>query len=148
MRPLSTVRFVLQAVEQRRSRLRLRDFVILAARTAGRSAPGRGHRQAAHRPPPPGMPRMRRGSRTRVVLLDVSQSMAARTKGVQAIERARPVAAAHFAFRPGLAANLLLCRRHARMRSSTVPRPTSGRLRDELGKAAPRPRAAQRAGRP
>src|SRR5437762_540038 len=107
VRPLSTVRFVLQAVQQRRSRRRLRDFVILAVRTtavlllgAAIARPIVGRRPPSRAEAP--------GLTTRIVLLDVSQSMAARTKGIEAFERARPVAATYLAFQPGLAANLLL----------------------------------------
>ncbi len=135
--PLSTVRFVLQAVEQRRSRLRLRDFLILAARTAAVlllsaaiARPLMGRRPPASTDAP--------GLTTRVVILDLSQSMAARTKGVQALERARPNAALHFAYRPGLAVNLLLCGASVR---PVFDRPSTnfGALRDDLGKATPLP---------
>ncbi|MFI5456332.1 MAG: BatA domain-containing protein [Isosphaerales bacterium] len=137
VRPLSTLRFVQQAVAQRRARRRLRDFVILAARTAAVlllaaavARPKIGERPESLAETP--------GLTTRVVLFDVSQSMAARTSGIQVIERARPVAAMHLAFRPGLDANLLLAG------ATTQPafdRPSSNfaALRDELGKAAPRP---------
>ncbi len=137
VRPLSTVRFVRQAVQQRRSRRRLRDFVILAARTAAvlllaaaiaRPLSGRQPRSHAEAP----------GLTTRVVLLDVSQSMAARTKGIWAIDRARPVAAAHLTFQTGLAASLLLAGATTR---SAFDRPSArfAALRTELGKAGPRP---------
>jgi len=135
--PLSTVRFVLQAVKERRARHRLRDVLILAARTlailllaAAIARPLVGRRPPAQADA--------HGLTTRVVLLDVSQSMAARAMGIQAIERARPVAAEHLAFRPGLAANLLLAGATTR---AAFDRPSTnfGALRDDLGKAAPRP---------
>ena len=135
--PLSTVRFVLQAVEQRRSRLRLRDFLILAARTAAVLLLSAAiARPLIGRRPPASV--LAPGLTTRVVILDLSQSMAARTKGVQSLERARPDAATHFAYRPGLAVNLLLC-------GASVPpglRPSIDQLRalrDDLGKATPLP---------
>src|SRR5437016_5846337 len=113
VRPLSTVRFVAEAVQQRRSRRRLRDALILGARTAAVlflaaavARPLIGW-QAGSRAEPS-------GPTLRVVLLDVSQSMAARTGGIQALERARAVAATHLAFRPGLAADLLLAGASAR----------------------------------
>ena len=91
-RPLSTVRFVLEAVQQRRARRRLRDFVILAARTlailllaAAIARPLLGRRPPAPTDAP--------GHTTRIVVLDVSQSMAARTGGVSAFKhtgRSRP----------------------------------------------------------
>jgi Aerotolerance regulator N-terminal/von Willebrand factor type A domain len=135
--PLSTVRFVVQAIQQRRSRRRLRDFVILAVRTivvlllaAAIARPIVGRR-------PPSLAEANAAT-TRVVLLDVSQSMAARTKGIQAFERARPVAATYLEFRPGLAANLLLA---GASTHSAFDRPSTnfGAFRDELGRAAPRP---------
>jgi hypothetical protein len=137
VRPLSTIRFVLQAVQQRRSRRRLRDLAILAARTgavlllaAAIARPIIGRRPPSQAEAP--------GLSTRVVLLDVSQSMAARTQGIQAIERARPVAASHLAFRPGLTANLLLA---GASTHSAFDRPSTNfaALREELGRAAPRP---------
>jgi hypothetical protein len=137
VRPLSTVRFVIQAVRQRRARRRLRDIVILAARTiavlllaAAIARPIIGHR----------LPSQAESTEltTRVVLLDVSQSMAARTQGIRAIERARPVAARYLAFRSGLAANLLLAGA-ATHPAFDHPSPNFAALRDELGRAAPRP---------
>jgi hypothetical protein len=78
VRPLSTVRFVVEAVQQRRSRRRLRDTLILAARTAAVlllaaavARPLFGVHGGSRAEPP--------GPTVRVVLLDVSQSMAART---------------------------------------------------------------------
>lgn len=137
VRPFSTIRFILQAVQQRRARRRLRDFLILAVRTlavmllaAAIARPLFGRRPQA--------PEASDGLTARVVLLDVSQSMAARTEGIQAIERARPVAAAYLSFRPGLVANLLLA---GATTHSVFDRPSSNfaALRDELGKAWPRP---------
>ncbi|HWE39803.1 MAG TPA: hypothetical protein VG406_24855, partial [Isosphaeraceae bacterium] len=53
-------------------------------------------------------------------------------------ERARPLAAGHLSFRPGLVADLVLAGATAR---AVFDRPTSnfGALRDDLGKASPRP---------
>jgi Aerotolerance regulator N-terminal len=137
VRPLSTVRFVMQAVQQRRARRRLRDIVILAARTiavlllaAAIARPIIGRRPPSQADSP--------GLTTRVVLLDVSQSMAARTQGIRAIERARPVAARYLAFRSGLAANLLLAGASTHP-AFDHPSPNFAALRDELGRAAPRP---------
>ena len=134
--PLSTIRFVMQAVEERRSRRRLRDFLILAARTAAvvLLAAAIARPLIGRSPPPPADA----APAVRLVILDVSQSMAARSGGVQSIERARPAAAAHFAFQPGLAANLLLCGVSVR---AVFDRPSTnfGAIRDDLGKAAPLP---------
>ncbi len=134
---LSTVRFVLQAIQQRKARHRLRDFLILAARTAAIvllaiavARPLFGRKASTLEE--------ETGSATRVVLLDVSQSMAARSGGIQAFERARSLAANHLAFRPDLLGDLILAGATAR---PVFERPSSnfGALRDELGKAGPRP---------
>ena len=44
----------------------------------------------------------------RVVVLDVSQSMAAVDRGIGTLERARSAAAGYLRYRPGLSANLVL----------------------------------------
>jgi hypothetical protein len=137
VRPISTVRFVLQAVQQRRSRRRLRDLVILAVRTAAilLLAAAIARPLVGRRPPAPADRPVRTA---RVVILDVSQSMAARSMGSEAIERARPAAAGHLAYQPGLAANLIFA--GATSRSTFEHLSTNfGALRDELGKAVPRP---------
>ena len=134
---LSTVRFVLQAVQERRARHRLRDWIVLALRTAavlllaGAIARPLAARRAA-------LAEESAGDATRVVVVDVSQSLAARSGGIQAFERARARAAGHLSFRPGLAANLVLAGASAR---AVFERPSTNfaALRDELGRAAPRP---------
>ncbi len=135
--PLSTIRFVREAVEERRASRRLRDYLILAARIAAvlLLAAAMARPLIGRRPPPPADAF---ALATRVVVLDLSQSMAARTKGIQSIDRARPVAATQFAFQPGLAVNLLLCGATVR---SVFDRPSTnlGALREDLGKAAPLP---------
>src|SRR4051794_748352 len=98
VRPLSTVRFVLRAVQQRRARHRLRDVLILAVRTAAvlLLATAVARPMSGRRAP---VVEEASGGTTRVVLLDVSQSMAARAGGIQAFERARSLAATQLAFR-------------------------------------------------
>jgi hypothetical protein len=105
--PLSTLRFVREAVHQRRARHRLRDLVILALRTAAVlllalavARPQWGER--------PLVSDRQAGDTVRVVILDVSQSMAATERGIEAIERARTAAAGYLRYRPGLQANLIL----------------------------------------
>src|SRR5437868_4788634 len=98
--PLSTIRFVRAAVRQRRARSRLRDFIILGLRAlavvliaAAVARPLLGRQQlvapddTAHA--------------VRVVLLDVSQSLAAQHRGVRLFERARSVAAGYLGEQPG-----------------------------------------------
>ena len=143
--PLSTVRFVIQAVEERRTRRRLRDFLILAARTAAVRASGRGHRAAADRPPATTTGR-RRAPAVRLVILDVSQSMAARSGGVQSIERAGPAAAA--AFRVSARAGgqpASVWRKRARGLRPPLDQLRSDSRRPGKGRAAPR--ASERSSR-
>jgi hypothetical protein len=75
---------------------------------------------------------------TRVVLLDVSQSLAAGERGIQAFERARALAAERLSYRPGLAANVILAGAKA---EPTFARPSTNfsALRDELSRATVRP---------
>jgi len=106
--PLSTIRFVQQALEQRRARHRLRDTVILGLRAlavvliAAAIARPLITQNATTRADEASV------STLRVVILDVSQSMAAQTAGVTALERGRALAARQLQFEPGLRANLLL----------------------------------------
>src|SRR5579872_3747178 len=105
--PLSTLRFVEEAMRQRRARHRLRDAIVLSLRTlavlliafaVARPFFGHAASQAADDS----------ASVARVVLLDVSQSMAAAHRGVQVFERARPLAGKQLEFRSGMKADLVL----------------------------------------
>jgi len=105
--PLSTLRFLREAIHQRRTRHILRDVIILSARTLAVlliafaiARPQWGAR--------PLVSDQLDGDAVRIVALDVSQSMAATDRGVAAMERARTTAANHLRYRPGLKANLLL----------------------------------------
>lgn len=135
--PLSTLRFVREAVQQRRARHRLRDFLILLLRIAAvlllawAVARPLLSRQALVVPG-------ESGNALRVVVLDVSHSMAAGTNGIQLFERARPLAARHLADQAGLRANLIL--------AGATPRPAFEQLssnfpalRDELARVKTRP---------
>lgn len=104
--PFSTLKFVREAIRQRRSAHRLRDLVILAMRTLAIlliaiafAGPQWGGRPLVDSDA---------GDAVRVVAVDVSQSMAAADGAVEAIERARSVASRYLQYRPGLQANLIL----------------------------------------
>jgi hypothetical protein len=107
-RPLSTLRFVREAIREHRARHRLRDFVLLALRTAAiallaftLARPQWGSQ--------PLVSDLTSGSAVRVVLVDVSQSMAAVVDGVEQLEQAKAVAANRYLrYRPGLGVNLVL----------------------------------------
>ncbi|HEY1786321.1 MAG TPA: BatA domain-containing protein [Pirellulales bacterium] len=130
--PLSTLRFVREMAEQRRARNRLRDFIILALRVAAVLLLA----WAVARP----LLRTRAaevpgevGNVARVVLLDVSQSMAASQGGIEAFERARARAAEHFAYERGLRANLIRAGATARPAFDHLSN-NQGALRDELAR--------------
>ncbi|HEY5314663.1 MAG TPA: BatA and WFA domain-containing protein, partial [Pirellulales bacterium] len=133
--PLSTLRFVRQAVEQKRARSRLRDWLVLALRTlavallaAALARPLIGTHDTADDAP---------AQATRVVLVDVSQSMAAGDHGISAWQRARAVAARHLQFRPGLRTNLILAGASPRT-ALDAPSSNFTALAEELTSAAVR----------
>ncbi|HJT34807.1 MAG TPA: BatA and WFA domain-containing protein [Pirellulales bacterium] len=136
--PLSTIRFVIELVQQRRARKRLRDALILALRTTAvallalavaRPLSG-GRRPEALDDSP--------AAAVRVVLLDVSQSMAARHGSVRVFERARAIAARQLADQAGRQVNLILA---AAAPQSVFDRVSANAaaLRDVLGDARPLP---------
>lgn len=136
--PLSTIRFVREAVQQRRARHRLRDWIVLLLRAAAVALlvlafarPLIGAKPVTSDEP---------GNAVRVVVLDQSQSMAAVSNGVQAFERARTAAAAHLGYAPGLQADLILAGARPR---ATFPAPSAnfGAIREALASAAPRAEA-------
>ncbi|MEX0725741.1 MAG: BatA and WFA domain-containing protein [Planctomycetaceae bacterium] len=135
--PLSTLRFVREAVTQRRTRHRLRDFIVLALRTLAVLLVA----FAIARPQfgeEPLVADSQSGSALRVVILDVSQSMGALDRGVAAFERGRTLAADHLRYRPGLRVNLILAGASSR---SAFEQPSQNfeALRDELSQASVRP---------
>lgn len=134
---LSTVRFVREAIRQRRARYRLRDLIILTLRAMAVlllgmafSRPLLGHR--------PLVPAAADAPGVRVVILDVSLSMNARTENVTAMERGRAIAARYLTFAPGTRANLILAGAVARP-VFEVPSTNFGALRDALASAVVRP---------
>ena len=135
--PLSTIRFVQEVVKQRRARNRLRDFVILALRAAAialfafvLARPLSGNRAAATSEG--------RAETVKIVLLDVSHSMAAASNGIRAMERARPIAAKHVEYRANTQSNLILSAATAR---PVFDRPSTNvaALVDEVAKATALP---------
>ena len=135
--PLSTLRFVREAIQQRRSRSRLRDWLILALRTLAilLLAMAVARPQWGQRLPITGEDE---GDAVRVVLLDVSQSMAMTDQGMEAIQRARTVAADFLRYRPGLRANLIVAAADARP-VFDGPSTNFDALRDELAKCSALP---------
>src|SRR5262249_45573897 len=134
---LSTIRFVREAVRQRRARHRLRNFVILALRTlailllAAAVARPLSTKRPLVNPDDP-------GASARVVILDVSQSMAAGSRGVQLFERARPAAAGFLGDNPDVRAGLIFAGAVARPAFDRLSANTAA-LREDLSRAAVRP---------
>jgi len=105
--PLSTIRFVREAVAQKKSRHRLRDVLILFLRMVAIGLLG----WAFARPlfqDRPWQDSDTAANVRRVVLLDTSQSMAANLSGVGRFELARARATRFLKPRSGLMANLVL----------------------------------------
>ena len=128
--PLSTLRFLRDAIHQRKARNVLRDVIILLLRTLAILL----ITLAIARPQWGTLPLISEqldGETVRIVALDVSQSMAATDRGVAALERARTRAATFLRYQPGLKANLLLVGADTR---STFDSPSVNfdQLREEL----------------
>ncbi|MDZ7617342.1 MAG: BatA and WFA domain-containing protein, partial [Patescibacteria group bacterium] len=105
--PLSTLRFVRAAVRQQRARSRLRDWLILALRTAAVLLLALAVAQPRWGEQPP-VSDLQASDAVRVVLVDASLSMGARERGIERLERARTVAAGFLRYRPGLRVNLIV----------------------------------------
>ncbi|MEZ6059317.1 MAG: BatA and WFA domain-containing protein [Planctomycetaceae bacterium] len=137
--PVSTLRFIRGAVQQRRARYRLRDLLVLMFRTAAILLLAFAiARPLLHRQATASATDTATANVTRIVLLDCSQSMAARDGGIVRFERARPIVSNLLKYQPSMKANLLL--------SAASPQPVFdgpttnlGALRDALSDAAVRP---------
>jgi hypothetical protein len=135
--PLSTLRLLMEIVQQRRTRHRLRDILILTLRTLAilllalaMARPLIGHIDRVQADEDAQV--------IRVVVLDVSQSMAAISHGIQTFERARPLAAQRLEYRNGMRVNLIL----AGARTEAVfeqPSTNFAAVRDALTNAKPQP---------
>jgi hypothetical protein len=106
--PLSTVRFVRDVVRQRRSASRLRDWLILLLRAAAILLFAFVLARPSANNQAPAATGGSQSQTVRVVVLDVSQSMAATSGGIQALERARPIASRYLGYQPGTTWNLIL----------------------------------------
>jgi hypothetical protein len=134
---LSTLRLLREVVRQRRAKDRLRDWIVLALRAAAVALVGAalarpflGERLVAESN---GATSIRR-----VVLLDISQSMASTHGATPLVQPARSRAAQLLAYRPGLEANLILA--GAKPRAAFRGLSTNFRaLGDELARAEVRP---------
>jgi hypothetical protein len=135
--PLSTVRFVQEAIRQRRARHRLRDLIVLALRSLAILLLA----WTLARPLAENRPLVtpdESATSARVVIVDVSQSMAAGGNGVQLFERARSVAAGYLGDSASTQANLILAGASAQPSFDTLSTNFTA-LRDELARASVRP---------
>lgn len=136
--PTSTLRFLREALQQRRARHRLRDIIILSLRTLAVAMLA----LALARPLTKDSVRKSvaedDADTIRVVLVDASQSMAARAGGIALFERARSLAAEKLEYQPGLSANLILAGARPQ---SIFERPSTNfsALNEELSQARPLP---------
>jgi hypothetical protein len=135
--PLSTIRFVQAAVQQRRAHHRLRDIILLALRVLAVllialafARPLIGAKPVVASDSPGGL--------ARVVILDQSQGMGEVYAGATAFDRARAAAATYLTYSPSARFNLIL--------AGAKPHPVVDRLtgnfsalREELSSAKPLP---------
>jgi hypothetical protein len=134
---LSTVRFVMQAVQQRRARHRLRDWLILLLRTLAIALLVWAFARPLWGRKPLVSP-AEAGEGVRIVIVDQSASMGAAVHGVTAFEKARPIAADFLSAGGNLRANLILAAAAPRA-VFDAPSANAGALREELGRAQPAP---------
>jgi hypothetical protein len=135
--PLSTVRFVREAVKEKRAKYRLRDWLVLLLRTAAVVLLA----WAFARPLTGAKPLVKTDGQTsgvRVVLLDASFSMSAVSSGQSAFDRGKAVAAKFVQYQPGLRADLIV----AAARPTAVfdgPSANFAALSDAIAAASPLP---------
>jgi hypothetical protein len=135
--PLSTIRFVREVVQQRRTMHWLRNLLILTARVLALALLAAAFARPMVGQQPLVTPNSQAAS-ARVVILDVSQSMDARVGGVRSFERARAIAEKYLSRTNELTANLVF----AAARGEAVFQrcsPNLGALRDALADAEVKP---------
>jgi hypothetical protein len=121
--PLATIRFLREVIQQRRARSRIRDLIVLLLRmlAIGLLAMALARPLLERAPVVATQPAT---ASSRVVLLDVSQSMSAGTGGTSSLQRAQATALRYLDYAPGMQADLILV--------GAQPRPVFGRLSPNL----------------
>ena len=111
--PLATIRFLREIIEEKRSRSRLRDLIVLFLRmlaigllAMALARPWLSNSQAIEALPD--------DATARVILIDVSQSMSAKSTGTTAIAQAQSIALKYLEYSPNLQANVVLVGAKAR----------------------------------
>lgn len=138
--PLSTIRFLSEVIQQRRARSRIRDLIVLLLRmlAVGMLA------MALARPlweQAPQVSAQAAGQTSRVVLIDVSQSMSAGVAGSNALQRAQAAALRYLDYAPGMRADLVLVGAKPRAVFGRLS-PNLASLRESVRQAAVRPERA------
>ena len=134
--PLATIRFLREIIEEKKSRSRLRDLIVLLLRmlavgllAMALARPWLSNSQAIEAIPD--------DATARVIVIDVSQSMSAKTIGTSAIALAQATALKYLKYSPNLQANVVLVGAKARPVFKSVS-PNLAIVREAVRSAIPR----------
>ncbi len=134
--PLATIRFLREVIEEKRSRSRLRDLIVLLLRmlavgllAMALARPWLNNSQAIES--------TTNDATARVIAIDVSQSMSAKTEGTTAIAQAQSLAMKYLEYSPNLQANVVLIGAKARPVFKSVS-PNLAIVREAVRSAVPR----------
>ena len=134
--PLATIRFLREVIEEKRSRSRLRDLIVLLLRmlavgllAMALARPWLSNSQAIEAVPD--------DATARVIVIDISQSMSAKTAGTTSIAQAQTIALKYLEYSPNLQANVVLVGAKARPVFKSVS-PNLAIVREAVQSAIPR----------
>jgi Aerotolerance regulator N-terminal/von Willebrand factor type A domain len=134
--PLATIRFLREVIEEKRSRSRLRDLLVLLLRmlavgllAMALARPWINNSQAIEAIPD--------DTTARVIVIDVSQSMSAKAAGTTSISQAQSIALKYLEYSPNLQANVILVGAKARPTFKSVSS-NLAILREAVRSASPR----------
>lgn len=131
--PLSTIRFLLEIIEEKRARSRLRDLLVLLLRMLAIGLLA----MALARPwidNSSNVQTVPDNATTRIVIVDVSQSMSAKSNNVSAIQQAKSAALKYLEYSPNLQANVILVGARSRPVFSSFS-PNLATLRESVNNA-------------
>ena len=134
--PLATIRFLREVIEEKRARSRLRDLIVLFLRmlavgllAMALARPWLNSSQAIEAIPDE--------ATARVIVIDVSQSMSAKSAGTTSIEKSQTLALKYLEYSPNLQANVVLVGAKARPVFQSVS-PNLSIVREAVRSAVPR----------
>ena len=134
--PLATIRFLREVIEEKRSRSRLRDLMVLLLRmlaigllAMALARPWLNNSQAIEAVPD--------DATARVIVIDVSQSMSAKVAGTTAFSQAQTLALKYLEYAPNLQANVVMVGAKARPSFKSVSS-NLAILREAVRSASPR----------